>query len=369
MSLLAEEHSAVNLSQGFPDFDPPERLVELVTEALASGRNQYAPMAGVVALREAIALAASRRYGISADVESEITVTSGATEALFCAILALARAGDEVIVFDPAYDSYEPAITLAGARTVHLPLEPPYFRIDFDRLEDALSERTRLVVINTPHNPTGTLLSAADLDRLAGILAKRDCFVISDEVYEHIVFDDAGHCSILGNAALRERGIAISSYGKTFHATGWKVGYAIAPAALTQELRRVHQFCTFATATPLQCAIAEYLREKPEDYLQLPDFYRNKRDFFLSSMANTAFEFAPARGTYFQLADYSAISDLPDVEFARRLTIEHGVATIPISVFCQSPPDTRLVRFCFAKRAATIEEARRRLEPLARLDA
>ncbi|MGD8339571.1 MAG: methionine aminotransferase, partial [Gammaproteobacteria bacterium] len=339
MSRLAEEHSAVNLSQGFPDFDPPDRLVELVEEALANGRNQYAPMAGVVALRQAIAAEVGRRYGISADTETEITITSGATEALFCSILALARAGDEVIVFDPAYDSYEPAVTLAGAKAVHLPLAGASFGIDFDRLADALNERTRLVVINTPHNPTGALLSSDDRDQLAELVEPYDCFVISDEVYEHIVFDAAGHAGILGNPALRARGVSISSFGKTFHATGWKVGYAIAPPALSQELRRVHQFCTFATATPLQWAIAEYLGEKPGHHLQLPEFYRSKRDYFLAAMADTPFAFTPTRGTYFQLADYSAISSLPDVEFARRLTIEHGVATIPISVFYQSPPE------------------------------
>lgn len=369
MSRLAEQHSAVNLSQGFPDFDPPARLIELVTEALARGRNQYAPMAGVTGLREAIAAGVAERFGSDVDAESEITITSGATEALFCAILALARAGDEVIVFDPAYDSYEPAITLAGARTVHLPLQGAAFGIDFDRLQDSLNERTRLVIINTPHNPTGTLLSPADRDRFAEVLAPYDCFVISDEVYEHIVFDAAGHAGILGHPALRERGFAVSSFGKTFHATGWKVGYAIAPPPLTQELRRVHQFCTFATATPLQCAIAEYLNEFPGHYFELPEFYRSKRDYFLAAMDGTPFRFTPAQGTYFQLADYSSISDLPDVDFARRLTIEHGVATIPISVFYESPPESRLVRFCFAKQSATIDEARHRLDSLERLDA
>jgi methionine aminotransferase len=367
MSRLAEQHSAVNLSQGFPDFDPPARLVELVADALARGMNQYAPMAGVTGLREAIAVGAAERFDSVVDPETEITVTSGATEALFCAIIALARAGDEVIVFDPAYDSYEPAITLAGAKTVHLPLAGAAFGIDFDRLQDSLNARTRLVVINTPHNPTGTLLSAADRDRLAEVLAPYDCFVISDEVYEHIVFDPAGHAGLLGHPALRERSIVISSFGKTFHATGWKVGYAIAPAPLTQELRRVHQFCTFATATPLQCAIAAYLQENPRHYLELPDFYRSKRDYFLAAMEGTPFEFTPAQGTYFQLADYSSISDLPDVEFARRLTTGHGVATIPISVFYESPPESRLVRFCFAKEPATIDEARHRLDDLDRL--
>ncbi len=369
MSRLADQHSAVNLSQGFPDFDPPGRLVELVTDALERGRNQYAPMAGLVALREAIATQVKLRFDFVADAETGITITSGATEALFCAILALARSGDEVIVFDPAYDSYEPAITLAGATTVHLPLEAPDFGIDFGRLQDALSERTRLVVINSPHNPTGSLLSSGDLDLLAEALAPYDCFVLSDEVYEHIVFEHPGHAGILSHPELRERGIAISSFGKTFHATGWKVGYAIASPPLTQELRRVHQFCTFATVTPLQHAIAGYLQGHPEHYLELPAFYKAKRDYFLAAMEDTPFRFRPARGTYFQLADYGAISDLGDVEFARRLTIEHGVATIPISVFCETPPESRLVRFCFAKEPATIDEARRRLASLERIEA
>ena len=365
MSRLAEQHGAVNLSQGFPDFDPPRRLVELVEQALAAGRNQYAPMAGVIALREAIAAGVKRRFGIDVDVDAEITITSGATEALFCTILALAREGDEVIVFDPAYDSYEPAITLAGARPVHLPLVAPDFGIDFDRLRDAVSERTRLVVINTPHNPTGALLKQTELEMIAEVLAPFDCYIISDEVYEHIVFEDSGHRGILQHPALRHRGIAISSFGKTFHATGWKVGYAIAPAPLTAELRRVHQFCTFATATPLQYAIADFLRENPEHHLELPRFYRSKRDRFLTAMADTPFRFTPARGTYFQLADYSAISDSNDVEFSKWLTTGHGVATIPVSVFYESPPDARLIRFCFAKEAATIDEARRRLQALA----
>lgn len=369
MSRLAERHGAVNLSQGFPDFDPPARLIELVTSHLTDHRNQYAPMAGVVALRAAIGTEVERRFGVAPDAESEITITSGATEAIFCAILALAGPGEEVIVFDPAYDSYAPAITLAGAVTVHLPLAPPDFRVDFDRLRDALNERTRLVVINTPHNPSGTLLTSEDLTTLAATLEPWDCYVLSDEVYEHIVFDEAGHAGVLGNAALRERGIAISSFGKTFHATGWKVGYAIAPAPLTAELRRVHQFCTFATTTPIQHAIADYLRENPEHYEALPEFYREKRDEFLSAMAGTPFRFTPAAGTYFQLADYGAISDFDDVEFSRRLTVEHGVATIPISVFYESAPAARLVRFCFAKQAGTLAEAARRLTDIRRIEA
>jgi methionine aminotransferase len=286
---------------------------------------------------------------------------------LFCAILALAGPGDEVVVFDPAYDSYEPAATLAGATTVHVPLAPPDFRIDWQRLEDALNERTRLVIVNTPHNPSGTLLRADDFERLAQAVARYRCYVISDEVYEHIVFDEPGHNSLLNHPALAARGLAISSFGKTFHATGWKTGYAVGPRALTDELRRVHQFATFAATTPLQHALADYLVENPQHYRQLPEFYRAKRDYFIGAMQPSRFSFRPAAGTYFQLADYSAISDLGDVEFSRRLTAECGVATIPISVFYRERQDARLVRFCFAKEAATIDEAARRLSGLTSL--
>ncbi len=369
MSQLAERHGAVNLSQGFPDFDPPARLRELVTKHLAAGHNQYAPMAGVVALREAIAAEIQARFGVGVDPGSEITVTAGATEALFCAILALAAAGDEVVVFDPAYDSYEPAATLAGARTVHVPLAPPDFSIDFERLGAVLNARTRLVVLNSPHNPTGALLGREALERLAGMLAPFDCYVLSDEVYEHIVFDPAGHAGLLSCPALAERGIAVCSFGKTFHATGWKTGYAVGPRALTEELRRVHQYVTFAGTTPLQHAIADYLGEAPEHYRALSGFYRDKRDYFLGRLAATAFCASPAAGTYFQLADYGAISDLPDTEFSRRLTIEHKVATIPISVFCREPPAATLVRFCFAKERATLDAAVDRLAGLARMEA
>jgi methionine transaminase len=367
MSRLAEQHGAVNLSQGFPDFDPPARLIELVSEHLASGHNQYAPMAGVVALRAAIAATIERRYGVAVNQDTEITVTNGATEAIFCAILALAGAGDEVILFDPAYDSYQPAVTLAGAQAVHLPLDPPDFRIDWDRLRAALNNRTRLVVINSPHNPTGTLLSREDLEQLAETLAPFECFVVSDEVYEHIVFDAARHTSILEIPALAERAIAISSFGKTFHATGWKTGYAAGPVSLTNELRRVHQFCTFASVTPMQHAIAAYLVEKPEHVFELPAFYREKRDHFIKAMAGSPFKIEPARGTYFQLADYSEVSSLNDVDFSRRLTTDYGVATIPISVFYQSPPTARLIRFCFAKQRATLDDAAQRLSRLGRI--
>ncbi|HEX5418945.1 MAG TPA: pyridoxal phosphate-dependent aminotransferase [Gammaproteobacteria bacterium] len=361
MSRLAEQHGAINLSQGFPDFQPPARLIDLVGRHLAAGRHQYAPMTGVAALREALAGKLLRVYGVQADPETEITVTPGATEALFAAIHAVVRPGDEVVVFDPAYDSYEPAVTLAGGVTVHVPLAGSAFRIDWDRLAAALNGRTRLVIINSPHNPTGALLERPDLDRLAELLRPYGCYVLSDEVYEHIVFDGARHASVLAHSELAERSFAVFSFGKTYHATGWKTGYCVAPASLSAEFRKVHQYVSFAAVTPLQYALADYLEESPEHYLGLPDFYAEKRDLFVRLLGETRFTFTPSRGTYFQLVDYSAISDLPDTEFARWLTIEHGVAVIPISVFYATPVQARLVRFCFAKESATLERAAERL--------
>lgn len=361
MSQLAERHGAINLSQGFPDFQPPPRLVELVEAHLRAGRNQYAPMAGAVELRAAIAEKIARTLGVTLDPDTEITVTPGATEALFCAFQALVGTGDEVVVLDPAYDSYEPAIRLAGGHAVHVPLVPPEFGIDFDRLAAALGDRTRLVVINTPHNPTGSVLTRTDLDRLAGLLAPYDCRVLSDEVYEHIVFDGVAHASVLAHAELAPRSVAVYSFGKTYHATGWKTGYCVAPADVGAEIRRIHQYVTFAAFAPVQYALADYLRENPAHYEELPAFYAHKRDRFADLLAESRFELLPCRGTYFQVADYGNISDLDDVAFARRLTTEHGVAAIPISVFCETPPASRLIRFCFAKRERTLETAASRL--------
>ena len=364
MTQLAESHRAVNLSQGFPDFDPPEPLVERVAARLADHRNQYAPMPGVLELRQAIAAKLEACYGVHADPSAEITVTSGATEALFCAIHAVVRPGDEVIVFDPAYDSYEPAVALAGGRTIHVPLRAPDFAIDWDRLETAVGPRTRLVIINSPHNPTGSLLSAEDLDRLARLLERYDCYVLSDEVYEHIVFDGLRHATVLAQPQLAERSFAVFSFGKTYHATGWKVGYCVAPSELTQEFRRIHQYLNFAVVTPIQYALADFLAACPEHHQRLGEFYGAKRDSFRRLLAPTPFELGPSKGTYFQLADYGRVSDLEDLEFARWLTVAHGVAVIPISVFCQDPPAERLIRFCFAKQDATLEEAARRLAGL-----
>jgi methionine aminotransferase len=365
MSQLADRHDAINLSQGFPDFQPPSELVELVARALRNGCNQYAPMPGLARLREAVADLLRSKYEVHVDADSEITITSGATAALFAAIQACVRRDDEVIVFDPAYDSYEPAITLAGGKTVHIPLTSPGFSIDWDRLHDALSDRTRLVVINTPHNPAGTLLSRHDLDRLAELLRPYACFLLSDEVYEHIVFDGAKHSSVLSQPELAPRSFAIFSFGKTYHATGWKVGYCVAPAPLMTEFRRVHQFLQFATTTPFQHALAEYIVTHPEHFDELAAFYQTKRDRFRELLADSRFSLLPCHGTYFQLADYGAIADTADVEFSRWLVERARVAVIPISVFCASPePSQRLVRFCFAKQDETLVSAAERLVSL-----
>lgn len=357
MSALAQEYGALNLSQGFPDFPAPEALIEAVARHMRAGANQYAPMAGVAALREAVAAKIAACYGATVDAVSEVTVTSGATEALTDVILAVVRPGDEVIVFDPAYDSYEPAVELAGGRTVHLPLPAPAFRPDWDAVAAAIGPRTRLIVINTPHNPSGRVWEAADLERLAELTRATGIFILSDEVYEHIVFDGRRHESVLRYPELAARAFVVSSFGKTFHATGWKVGYCVAPAVLTVELRKVHQYVTFATVTPIQWALADFLREHPEHWQELPAFYQAKRDRFCGLLAGSRLRFEPCAGTYFQLLDYSALSDERDVDLARRLTREAGIASIPVSVFYERPPESRYLRFCFAKDDATLERA------------
>ncbi len=362
MSALAAKHEALNLSQGFPDFEPPDLLKQRVTERIAAGYNQYPPMHGIAPLREAIARSLAARHGIAVDPEREITITSGASEGLFSALLALVQPGDEVIVFDPAYDLYEPAVRLAGGRARRLPLTPPDHTIDLDRLAATLGERTRLLIVNTPHNPAGSLLDAAALDAVAALLGDSRCLVLSDEVYEHITFDGRGHASVLANAALRERAVAVYSFGKTYHATGWKVGYVVAGAAVTAEIRRVHQFNTFTTAAPLQWALADFLAAEPDFAATIAPFYEAKRDRFVAALGASRFTLKPSAGTYFQLADYSAISAAADTEFVRTLTAEHGVAAIPLSVFYERPPPRqKLVRFCFAKADATLDEAAERL--------
>lgn len=370
MSQLAAEHSAVNLGQGFPDFDVPPFLVEALTRAMREGNNQYAPMTGIPALREAISEKIASLYGAKMDASADITITSGATEALFCAIHAVVRAGDEVIVLDPCYDSYEPAIDLAGAHAVHVPLAGPVdfeqgFHVDWQRVRDAITPRTRLLIVNTPHNPTGAVFSAADLDAMADVLRDTDVLVLSDEVYEHIVFDGAQHQSVLRHPELAARSFVVSSFGKTYHCTGWKIGYCVAPAALSVEFRKVHQYVTFCAFNPAQYALAAMLREHPEHHLALPAFYQQKRDRFRDLLADTRFTLPPVAGAFFQLADYSSISDMDDVAFCRWLTIEKGVTAIPLSPFYENPPQNqRLIRFCFAKADATQIAAAERLRAL-----
>jgi methionine aminotransferase len=361
MSQLAAEQDAINLSQGFPDFAVPEALIEMLAHYLRAGYNQYPPMTGVPYLREQIAVKSQRLYGAQVDSDTQVTVTSGATEALNVAIQTVVHPGDEVIVFDPAYDSYEPSVTLCQGLTRHIPLLAPDFAIDWQRLRDTINPKTRMVILNSPHNPTGSVVGEEDLAQLAELLRGTGIYLLADEVYEHMVFDGACHASVLGHAELRERAFVVSSFGKTCHATGWKVGYCIAPPALTAEFRKVHQFVTFTTHTPTQWALAEFIDQQPEHYLGLSDFYQAKRDLFLASMVGSGFSLLPSRGTYFQLADYSGLSDMPDTEFARFLTVTTKVAAIPVSVFCAVPPATRLVRFCFAKQDDTLRKAAGRL--------
>lgn len=361
MSQMAAEHQAINLSQGFPDFDGPKALLEGVGRYIAQGANQYAPMTGVPVLREAIAAKVARLYHNTICPNNEVTVTSGATEALFAAIAAVVRSGDEVIIFDPAYDSYEPAIELNGGTARRLQLQPPAFRIDWQLLKDTINADTRMIIINTPHNPTGTTLSADDLTQLADLVRDTDILLLSDEVYEHIVFDGEQHQSIAAHPELYQRSFVVSSFGKTYHTTGWKIGYCIAPPALSAEFRKVHQYLTFSTATPMQLALADILRDEPAHYEQLPAFYQHKRDLFCELISESRFTFSASAGTYFQLVDYSQISDLPDVEFCQWLIKEAGVAAIPVSVFCQTPPAMRLIRFCFAKDDQTLQQAAARI--------
>lgn len=365
MSQLAAEHGAVNLGQGFPDFPVPQRLVDELDKAMRAGHNQYAMMTGTPALRQAIARKTERVYGVAVDADAEITVTSGATEAIFNVVHAVVRAGDEVIVLDPCYDCYEPAIDLAGARAVHVPLDAATFAPDWQRVRDAITPNTRLLMINSPHNPSGAMLSAQDMATLADLLRDTGIWLLSDEVYEHIVFDGARHESALRYPELRERAFVVSSFGKTYHCTGWKVGYCIAPPALSAEFRKVHQYNVFCTFHPAQQAFAAMLDAEPEHYLQLGAFYQDKRDRFRQQLLTTRLRPLPVPGGYFQLVDYSAVSDLDDAAFCRWLTIEHGVTAIPLSPFYDQPPaGQRLARLCFAKARATLDAAIERLQRL-----
>ncbi len=365
MSQLAVEHGAVNLGQGFPDFPVPARLVDALTRAMQAGHNQYAMMTGVPALRQAIASKTERVYGWRPDADSEITVTSGATEAIFNAIHAVVRAGEEVIVLDPCYDCYEPAIDLAGAKAVHVALDPLTFAPDWDAVRAAITPRTRMLMINSPHNPSGAMLGENDLATVAELLRGTGIWLLSDEVYEHIVFDGARHESVLRHPELRERALVVSSFGKTYHCTGWKLGYCIAPAALSAEFRKVHQYNVFCSFNPAQHAFAEMIEQEPEHYEQLGAFYQAKRDRFREQLLTTKLVPLAVPGGYFQLVDYSAVSDLDDAAFCRWLTIEKGVAAIPLSPFYESPPaGQRLARLCFAKNDATMDAAIERLQKL-----
>jgi methionine aminotransferase len=361
MSRRASELGAINLGQGFPDYDIDPRLAELVAQAMQQGYNQYAPMPGMPRLRAGIAAKLARRYAIHADPEAEITVTLGATEAIYSSVQALVGQGEEAIVFDPAYDSYDIAVQLAGARCVHVPLQPPHFRYDWDRVGAAITERTRLLIVNSPLNPACTCLTAADLQALAALLRGRDIRVISDEVYEHIVFDGLTHHSVLAHPELRSRSVAVYSFGKTLHATGVRVGYAVAPPDLTTELRKVHQFNTFTIATAMQQAIALYLEEHPQCGEELSGFFAAKRDLLAAALDGSGLTLPRAQGSFFQLIDYGAISQAPDLDFAEQLLIRARVASIPLSVFYERPPPMTLLRLCIAKRDETLLEGASRL--------
>lgn len=361
MSALANDCQALNLSQGFPDFDAPQALLEAMARHVMDGHNQYAPMAGLLALREQIAAQLLRYRGVSCDPEREITVVPGATEGIYCAVMACVHSGDEVIVLDPCYDSYEPAIALAGGRAIHIPLTADSFGVDWHRVAAAVTPRTRLVMVNSPHNPCGATLSSEDMQQLEALAERHNLLVISDEVYEHLVYDDRQHHSALQFPALRQRTFALFSFGKTFSVTGWKTGYCVAPPALTAELRKVHQFVCFVAVTPVQLAVADFMAAEPDYAGTLAAFYQAKRDLFCGALQGSRFKIRPSAGTYFQLLDYSAITRAPDRQLAPDWTRQHGIASIPISVFYEQPPDQHYLRFCFAKSDEVLLQAAERL--------
>ncbi len=361
MSKLAADVGAINLSQGFPDYDCDPALVDAVVRHMRAGLNQYPPMQGVLALRQAIAGKFRSLYGATYDPDTEVTITSGGTEGIFDAVAAVVHPGDEVLVLEPCYDSYVPAITLNGGIPVFVSLQPPDYRIDWDAVRDAITPRTRLLMLNSPHNPTGSIVTARDIEALSSIVASTGIFILSDEVYEHLIFDGAQHESMARHPQLAARSFVVGSFGKTYHVTGWKVGYAVAPAALSAELRKVHQYVTFTTITPMQHAIAEFFGVRT-GLDELAPFFQRKRDLFLQLMEGSRFRPLPCHGSYFQLMDYSAISDERDADFAIRMTKEHGVASIPTSPFLHRSTAPQVVRFCFAKRDETLERAAERLK-------
>ena len=356
MSGLANEVGAINLSQGFPDFPISGELIELVNKYMHKGFNQYAPMPGVPSLREAIAAKAFDTYGITYDPHTEITVTAGATEAIFCVITAMIHPGDEAIIIEPAYDSYAPAVELSGGIVRYSSLQVPSYSVNWPEVESLVNNRTRLIMINTPHNPTGSILSAHDLKELDRITRNTNIVVMSDEVYEHLIFDGHRHESVCYYPELASRSFVIGSFGKTFHTTGWKTGFILAPAVLMAEVRKVHQFVVFASNTPVQHAVAEFLNKK-ENFMQLPAFYQQKRDLFAGLVKDSRFKIIPSFGTYFQLLDYSAISDEKELDFATRITREYGVASVPVSPFYHDKQDNHVLRFCFAKTEETLVKA------------
>ena len=356
MSALAAKENALNLSQGFPDFNCSDELVEMVTKAMKDGANQYAPMAGLLSLREKIALKTEELYSEKYDPETEITITAGATQAIFTAIAATVNEGDEVIIFTPAYDCYEPAIDLVGGKTVYVQLSAPEYRINWEEVKKVINQRTKMIIINTPHNPTGSILSGQDLQQLEKLLDKSDILVLSDEVYEHIIFDGYEHQSVARFPKLAERSFIVSSFGKAYHTTGWKIGYCLAPKELMKEFRKTHQYNVFSVHTPSQYAYAEFIDRK-QDYLELRNFYQRKRDLFTSMIKDSRFTIYHTAGSYFQLLGYSKLSNEKDTDFAVRLTKEHKIASIPVSVFYNTPVDKQVLRFCFAKSDETLEKA------------
>ncbi len=360
MSALANEHKAINLSQGFPNFETSPELISLVNKFMKKGFNQYAPMQGLLSLREAIAEKMLGLYSVSYSPDTEITITAGGTQAIYTAITAMVKEGDEVIIFEPAYDCYAPAIELQGGIPVYISLKSPDFHIDWEEVKRVISQKTKMIIINTPHNPTGAVMTAADMKQLEKITSNTDIVILSDEVYEHIIFDGLKHESVSKYPKLAERSFVVYSFGKTYHTTGWKMGYCLAPANLMTEFRRVHQFLVFCVNTPIQHAVAEYMKNKDE-YLNLGAFYQEKRDRFIALIKGSKFTYVPASGSYFQLLDYSKISKEKDTEYAIRLTKENGVASVPNSVFYHNRLDLHLLRFCFAKTDETLEQAAEKL--------
>lgn len=365
MSALAAEHNAINLSQGFPDFETAPELISLVNHYMKKGMNQYAPMQGILSLREQLVQKTTELYGIEYQADTEITITSGGTQAIYTAITAIIREGDEVIVFEPAYDCYVPAIELAGGVPVYISLKAPGYKPDWELVKKNITRKTRMIMLNTPHNPTGSVWSVQDMQELEKIVGGTNICIVSDEVYEHIIFDGVRHESVMRYPLLAERSFVVFSFGKTYHSTGWKLGYCLAPANLMAEFRKIHQFVVFSCNAPMQYALADYVRNK--NYLELPLFYQEKRDYFLRLISESPFRFVPAKGSYFQCLSYGNLTAEKDTDFAIRLTKEAGIASIPVSVFYHERTDEKILRFCFAKKKETLEKAAEKICKTGRL--